>query len=121
MYNDENYFGYTEVDALEYFLKNIDRLGKKVSKILLKPHPSETARKYDWVKNFNFNISIAMNKSLTECINESNTVVGCDTMALVVALYGDRRVISSIPPGGKKGVIPFKGIESFQKLNINNI
>ena len=32
MYNDENYFGYTEVDALKYFLKNIDRLGKKFLK-----------------------------------------------------------------------------------------
>ena len=44
-FGDERHWGYTEEDALRYFLANLQVLGMPVEQIVLRPHPSELARK----------------------------------------------------------------------------
>jgi hypothetical protein len=51
-----------------------------------------------------------------EQIVEADVVVGCASMAMVVALLAKKRVISSIPPEGKLCCLPQAEIEHLQAL-----
>lgn len=116
-YGDERYFGYTEEDALRFFFENIDTLGRAVSEIKIRPHPSESKDKYEWARQANsLVIETASTKTLIEQIVESDVVVGCESMAMVVALLAKKRVISSIPPGGQVCGLPQASIEHLQLL-----
>lgn len=111
-FGNESHWGYTEENALRFFLSNIHVLGPDVRAIILRPHPSEPRDKYGWALNeFNLPIVIGDNKSLLEEIMDSDIVVGCESMAMVVGLIAGKRVISSIPPGGKECSLPYPEIE----------
>jgi len=116
-YGDERHLGYVEEDALRYFLENIGALGAPVARILIRPHPSEAADKYSWARE-EFDLPIAMggDRTLLEEIAESDVVVGCESMALVVALHAGKRAISIIPPGGKACELPQPEIEHLRLL-----
>lgn len=116
-YGDERYWGYTEEDALRYFLQNVNALGCTVSNIKIRPHPSESKTKYDWAMN-NAALTIEMggDKTLLEETAEADVVAGCESMAMVVGLLAKKRVISSIPPGGKTCSLPHPEIEHLQFL-----
>ena len=116
-YGDERYWGYTEEDALQYFLQNVNALGCTVGKIKIRPHPSESKTKYDWaLNNASLTIEMGGGKTLLEETVEANVVVGCESMAMVVGLLAQKRVISSIPPGGRTCSLPHREIEHLQFL-----
>lgn len=103
-YGDERYRGYTENDAINYFLSNLqsleNALKKKIRNILIRPHPSESKKKYSWVKKeFKLPIEISNGGSLVREIQLSDVVVGCSSMALVVGCLLNKKVISCIPTG----------------------
>ena len=110
-YGNERHWGYTEEDALSYFLCNIEALGKTVGRIVIRPHPSESADKYDWaLAEFELPMQRGGVKPLFEEIAESDVVVGCESMAMVIGLLADRLVISSVPPGGKPCSLPHSAV-----------
>ena len=116
-HGDSHHWGYTELEALRYFLQNIHCLGVQINRVVIRPHPSETYTKYQWVeKEFELPIERGGVASLSEDIVEANIVVGCQTMAMVVGLLAKKRVVSSIPPWGKKCNLPHKEIEHLQTL-----
>jgi len=116
-YGNERHWGYTEADALQFFLKNTGALGCSLSQIIIRPHPSENKNKYDWAGQVNSLVTeTASNKSLIEQIVEADVVVGCESMAMVVGLLAKKRVISSIPLGGKTCSLPQVEIEHLQVL-----
>lgn len=116
-FGDELHWGYTEYDALRYFLRNLHVLGKPVDRVIVRPHPSEPAGKYDWVGGeFGNHVVVSGGRPLLEEIAESDVVVGCESMAMVVGLIAGRRVISCIPPGGSACALPQPEIESLQAL-----
>ncbi|MCE5181776.1 MAG: hypothetical protein ABFD51_13360 [Anaerolineaceae bacterium] len=116
-HGDERYWGYTEEDALRFFVKNINVIGCTVSKIKIRPHPSESKTKYDWIGwSTSLTIEIGGDKTLLEETAEADVVVGCESMAMVVGLLAKKRVISSIPPGGKSCSLPQPEIEHLQLL-----
>lgn len=116
-HGDERYWGYVEEDALRYFLANVSVLGKPVERILIRPHPSEATNKYDWVKDeFDLPIVFGGAHTLIEEIADSDVVAGCSSMAMVVGLLAGKRVISCIPPGGPRCVLPQPEIELLQQL-----
>ena len=116
-YGDERYFGYTEEEALKFFFKNTGVLGSVLTEIKLRPHPSESKNKYDWARQENSLVTeTTSNKSLIEQILEADVVVGCESMAMVGALLAKKRVVSSIPPGGKECSLPQAEIEHLQVL-----
>lgn len=120
-HGDEHYWGYTEEEALNFFLENVAVLGVQVKEIQVRPHPSEEASKYFWsTANQNFNVVIGGKGSLLEGIVAADIIVGCESMAMVVALLDHKRVISSIPPGGKACGLPQNAIEHLQNL-VKNI
>jgi hypothetical protein len=107
--------GYTEFEALHYFYSNRQVLGVPISNLVLRPHPSESSGKYvNVIKDLGSEVKLGGAAPLLQEIAESDVVVGCESMAMVVALIVGRRVISAIPPGGRATKLPHPGIESLQ-------
>lgn len=116
-YGDQNYWGYTEEGALRYFLSNIHLIVHNLKCILIRPHPSEPVEKYEWVHaEFDLPIRVFRGSTLLEQIVNSDIVAGCESMAMVVAMLADKRVISTIPPGGRDCILPQQGIERFKDI-----
>jgi hypothetical protein len=121
-HGDEMFFGYTEEDALVFFLKNIPFLKSPVNKIRIRPHPSEKPSKYSWcLQNDHINLEISEGTTLLEDMEDVNIVVGCESMAMVVGLLAGKRVVCSIPPGGKICELPYPEIEHLQELIIEKV
>ena len=120
-HGNEQHWGYTEEEALQYFIKNIDALGGVINEIKIRPHPSEKKNKYDWARQASqLVIETTSTKTLMEQIVEADLVVGCESMAMVMALLANKRVISSIPPSGKECGLPQSAIEHLQNLVIKH-
>jgi len=116
-FGNERHRGYTEVEALHYFLSNLNIFGLPIGCIVIRPHPSEPLNKYDWVKQkYQLPIINGGKRTLLQEIAESDVVVGFQSMAMVVGLLAGKRVISCIPPGGKKCGLPQLEIEHMQLL-----
>jgi hypothetical protein len=117
-FGNERHWGYTEEEALHYFLSNLSVLGERVERIVIRPHPSEPPHKYDWVAREYKALPIVYEgrKTLLEEVAESDVVVGFQSMAMVVGLLAEKRVISCIPPGGKPCSLPQAEIEHLQSL-----
>lgn len=120
-FGDERYWGYTEEEALRYFLSNVAALGKRIERIAIRPHPSEPAGKYKWVeKEFQLPVTDGGSRTLLQEIADSDVVVGSASMAMVIGLLAGKRVISCIPPGGRECVLPQLEIESLQNILSGN-
>jgi len=116
-YGDERYWGYTEQDALRYFLSNLRVLNAPVNRIVIRLHPAEAPNKYQWVRQeFDLPIAFGQKRLLLEEIMECDVVVGCASMAMVVGLLAEKRVVSSIPPGGRACSLPQTEIEHLSSL-----
>lgn len=112
-------WGYEENDALKYFIDNLSVLDKAVQKIIIRPHPSESIKKYDWVLNYKqvkIPIFIGGKKSLCEEISESQVIIGCESMAMVIGLMSGKKIITSIPPYGRPCMLPYKDIYTIEQL-----
>lgn len=116
-FGDELYWGYTEEDALRFFLSNVNVFNTQINQIIVRPHPSEAKNKYDWAIEFSeHNIKIGGDLSLFEEIAISDIVVGCSSMAMIIGLLAQRRVVSSIPPNGAECSLPHAEIEYMRSL-----
>jgi hypothetical protein len=116
-YGDERHWGYTEHDALRFFMSNVKALGRPVDAITIRPHPSEQPDKYQWARSLvSLPVELGGNKSLLEETLASDVVVGCGSMAMVVGLLAGKRVICTIPPGGSPCQLPHGDIEHMQEL-----
>jgi hypothetical protein len=122
-----------EFDALEYFFSHMDELfHRPVEEVRLRPHPSDPPGKYDrWlVRHGAFRITLDVRSELENSIAWADVVVGCQTMAMAVALESGKRVICSMPPWAPSCALPHDGIEkmalkfldkeSSVKLNTSN-
>ena len=116
-YGDERYWGYTEEEAICYFLDNLPALGYSNPRISIRPHPSEPREKYNWVPDqYPYDTATSPNHELLDDISTADIVAGCTSMALVVGLLAGKRVISAIPPGGFPCSLPHTEIEVMQQL-----
>ena len=118
-YGNERYWGYTEFDAIEYFLGNIQVLSDYVESVVIRPHPSDNTGKYDWVLDkYPRTVKLSDGKPLIEEIVESDMIVGCESMALVIGLLAKKKVVSCIPPGGPICRLPQNDIIHLRELVI---
>lgn len=116
-YGSARFCGYVEEEALRYFLANVSALGKPIERILIRPHPSERAGKYNWVQHeFELPIEMGGTRTLLEEIADSDFVVGCGSMAMVVALFAGKKVVSCVPPEGRACVLPHTEIVRLQDI-----
>lgn len=116
-YGDERYWGYTEFDAIEYFLENINVLGDPVERVVIRPHPSDISGKYDRILDkYAGIVQLSDGRPLIEEIAGSDVVVGCESMALVIGLLAQKKVVSCIPPGGPVCRLPQTDILHLREL-----
>jgi hypothetical protein len=117
-YGNERYLGYTEEEALEFFFRSRDRLGLGDRPVVLRPHPAEPPGKYDWaVRQYAPWLAIGGRVSILEEVVDADAVVGCESMAMVIGLLAGKRVISSIPPGGRACSLPHPEIEKLSEMD----
>jgi hypothetical protein len=110
-------YNYTEQDALRYFMDNISFVFDTVNSVTVRPHPAEPKDKYDWaMAEYGAVVTRSSNADLLDDIRECDVVVGCETMAMVVGLVAGKRVICSVPPGGKPCALPHPEIEQLQTI-----
>jgi hypothetical protein len=99
-------------DAIRFFMENLDCLSDEIDHVLIRPHPTENVEKYFWVRSeFGGLVSFSAGATLIEEIAASDIVLGCNTMAMVLALLSNRRVISCIPVKSVPMILPFEKIE----------
>jgi hypothetical protein len=116
-HGNERYFGYTEDDALRFFLSHADLLGAPVRRLVIRTHPSEDKDKYAWVLDgADVPIFFGTEDSLAAEIAQCDVVVGCESMAMVAGLLAGKRVVSCIPPGGRSCPLPHREIEHLARL-----
>jgi hypothetical protein len=116
-YGDERYWGYTEFDAIEYFMENINVFGDPVDRVVIRPHPSDIGGKYDWLLDkYAGIVQLSDGRPLIEEIVGSNMIVGCESMALVIGVLAQKKVVSSIPPGGPVCRLPQTEILHLREL-----
>lgn len=118
-HGDENFLGYTEESALRYFIDNIKVLASQPSTVTIRPHPSDAPDKYDWVVDESTDslfFRIGGDVPLVSEIASSRIVVGCQSMAMVVALAAGRQVYSSIPHEGQDCALPHREIVKLKDL-----
>jgi hypothetical protein len=117
VHGDERYLGYTEFDAIEYFLENIHVLGQVIERVVIRPHPSDAIGKYDYlVRKYSGIVQLSAGAPLLNEVIEADIVVGSESTAMVVGLLAQKMVISCIPPGGPNCNLPQKQIVIFRDM-----
>lgn len=110
--------GYDEMDALAFLLANITLVSADVRRITIRPHPAEPVDKYMWAIDAFAALPIEVSKhdTIISAVGAASIVAGCESMAMVLGLVADRRVVSMIPPGGCPSQLPQASIESLADL-----
>lgn len=117
VHGDERYFGYTEFEAIEYFLEHINVLGHVIERVVIRPHPSDVKGKYDYLAGkYSGIVQLSDGAPLVNEVAEADIVVGSQSTALVVGMLAHKMVISSIPPGGARCNLPQKDILIFSEM-----
>jgi len=110
-HGDARHWGYTEFDALDYLSCKRACLGQSISMLTIRPHPSEATGKYAlFARNWDGECQIGGAVPLLEEIAAADIVVGCASMAMVVALAVGKKVVCAIPPGGGACPLPHREI-----------
>lgn len=118
-FGDERYWGFTEEDAVLFFFERVALFPEAEQGITIRPHPSEALGKYNWVAEqfgSKYPISISNEISLYQQVADSVTVFGCESMAMVIALFAGKKVVSCLPPGSKNCSLPFKEIKMLRNI-----
>ena len=106
-----------EFQALEFALKQMNSLSPaEISKILLRPHPSESPAKYEKYFLSDRRVEVDTSEDLASAISLADIVVGVESFALAVALEAGRLVYSSLPPWAPLLRLPQSGIRQIRNL-----
>ena len=113
---DEEGKGYSELEALIFFLRNIECLGAEKPSVTIRPHPLAPEQNYhDSLRQFSF-VRFGGNLPLIDELKEHDVVAGRSTMALIVGAEMGLRAISAIPPGAGSFQLPGHQVEDFRAL-----
>ncbi len=116
-FGDPLYLGYTEIQAFEFFMENINLLDKQIDSIYIRPHPSDKVFKYEHLILQYKNVLMEQSgKELKEIIKEYDVVVGTESMGMIVGILANKKVYSCIPPFGKKSRLPHEEIIHLRDL-----
>lgn len=107
-----------ELQAFEYFLDYLRGIGAADARIVLRPHPSDPAGKYDdWPARFaGLDLAIDGGAPLARQIAWADWVVGCESFALVAALEAGRIVFSSLPHWAPPCALPHRELRHVRRL-----
>ena len=119
-YGDENAWGFTEFDALKYFLQNLSFLTEQHDvRVFLRQHPAEHENKYsNFLGNFEgIQILMSCEEELLMSIASVHAIAGCDTMALLIGVAINKPVYSSLPPNTIIPTLPSMGITYIREVS----
>jgi len=109
-----------EFQALDYFLSRMSVLGlSSTAHIRLRPHPSDAPGKYqEWIadKRKKFSIELAPDEPLAAAVSWADTVVGCESFVLIVALAAGKKTVCTLPPWGHACRLPHAKIMHLSRL-----
>jgi hypothetical protein len=107
-----------EFQALDYLFDHLGRLWPTgVTQVMLRPHPSESADKYQaWLARHPL-VCIDTSPGVAEAISRADVVVGVESFALTIALAACRPVYSSLPPWAPPLRLPHAGIQQIRHLS----
>jgi hypothetical protein len=111
-FGNARHWGYTEFDALDGYLTYLRSTGDKIV-VMVRPHPAELPGKYRVVieKHRNaLSITESEGRMLAEDCAWADWVVGCDSMAMAIAVHAGKKVFSCIPRGGPPLSLPYSEI-----------
>jgi len=118
-HRNELYLGYNEYTCIEDFIRYLPNVAEKIEHITIRPHPSEPTQKYlKYQDQFPPNIEIQISKQndLLKELLQHEMILGCETMAMVIALLANKEVYTMIPLNGRPCVLPFEEIKPFFTL-----
>ena len=110
---NKNNINFSDYDAINFFFKKIKYVSKKIDKVIFRVHPSESIKKYKKIiykYSDQFKIEVSKKNKLIEDINNCDIAVGCQTMAMVMALFAKKKVFSSVPIKNYNKILPHKNI-----------
>jgi hypothetical protein len=106
-----------EFQALEFALEHVNKqFFGNVTKIILRPHPSESPIKYQKYINRDSRIFIDNLGDISYAISQADVVVGVESFALTIALAAGRSVYSSLPPWAPKIRLPQLEIKQIREF-----
>lgn len=108
-----------EFQALDYFIGKLQHTGiPDAAPILIRPHPSEPAGKYDaWIASQpRPGIRLDGSADLSAAMSGARWVAGCQSYAMTVALAAGRHVFSALPPWAPACRLPHPGIRHLKNL-----
>lgn len=112
--------GYTEEDAFCYFLEKILKVEPRLTRVIVRPHPSQEPRDLLWMERYKQKsqlcIEMSNGSTLLEQIMHCEIVAGAESMALVVAMEAGKTVVSCIPEEGRPCSLPFKEIIHLREI-----
>lgn len=123
LYGNGNYWGYNEFDLISDLLKSVDLMSERVDTLILRLHPNEGPDKYNFlIKEYKgktpLKISNPAMKSIEEDCQESDYIIGVESMALVVGLHFGKKVFSCLPASAnKKCCLPHKKIRRINSVH----
>ncbi|MAS82677.1 MAG: hypothetical protein CMF45_08310 [Legionellales bacterium] len=109
-----------EFQALDYFVENLALLEIEPNTLIrLRPHPSDEIGKYNsWISQKNgLNLKLDSDSNLQESIGRASLVVGCESFALIIALFSGKRVYCSLPPWGPSCRLPHDGLVRLKDMS----
>lgn len=113
---------YTEFDAMNLAVSWLVSTAEVPIALRLRMHPREPGNKYDAFIDACAAIAgiVRVEKSqqsLAEDLTWSSTVIGCQTAAMVVALYAGRKVYSAMPASVEEAIaLPHEGIQRLSNM-----
>jgi hypothetical protein len=106
-----------EFQALDYLLEHCDMLMPgPVRRILLRPHPSDPAGKYDRYVDTHPKLALDRYTDMAAALSQADMVAGVESFALTLALAAGRAVYSSLPPWAPALRLPQEGIRQIRRL-----
>lgn len=99
---------FLEKKRILFFLNHINKIDQNCV-IKIKPHPNDNLKKFNWIKKKFNSLSISIskkNEKLEKLIKESKLIVGCNSMAMVIAYLCKKKVYNALPPNDKKMLLP---------------
>jgi hypothetical protein len=109
-----------EFRALDYLMAHLAVLAPEPAglAIRLRPHPSETAAKYQpWLtRQRHAQLTMASGQDLASDLAWADAVAGLNSYALVVARAAGRRAVSYLPPQAPPCALRYAGIEELRQL-----
>lgn len=112
--NNLNYDEYNAIKLVyEKFNKNLD----EYNEIIIRMHPSESIEKYkNIIKNFGNKYKLSSNTELYIDIAKADIIIGCETMAMMIAYLANKQILCSIPTGGGNCRLPINNLRYIRDI-----